>query len=406
MAWPCNPDVKYIVHFPEERSIWSYGSGYGGNALLGKKCLALRIASSMAHDEGWLAEHMLIMGVTDPQGEKTYRRRRVPERVRQDQLRHARPAARVRRRGLEGHDGRRRHRLDQAGGRRQALRDQPRGRLLRRRAGHVLRHQPLGDGVDPRQHDLHQRRPHRRRRRLVGGHGRRSAGPRHRLAGQRLDARIGRPRPRTPTPASPLRPRRTPRSTRTGTTRRACPISAFIFGGRRSGTIPLVVQSFNWAFGVYMAATMGSETTAAAFGQQGVVRRDPFAMLPFAGYHIGSYINHWLSFGRNDPQPAAHLRGQLVPPGRRRQVRVAGLRREHARSCSGSSSARTGGPSASRARSAGCRATRTSTGRASRTSPRADFRACMSIDRSRVGGRAARGRGAVHEAAHPASRPR
>ena len=328
--WPCNPTDKYIVHFPEERSIWSYGSGYGGNALLGKKCLALRIASTMARDDGWLAEHMLIMGVTTPPAA----RRSSPRPSRAPAARPTSPCSfrrGVRRRRLEGHDRRRRHRLDQAGRRRQALRDQPRGRLLRRRPRHVVRDQPDGDGVDPGQHDLHQRRPHRRRRRLVGGHGRRPAGPRDRLAGQRLDARssdakAAHPNARFTAPAT-----QSPALDPDWDDPRGVPISAFIFGGRRSGTIPLVVQSFNWAFGVFMAATMGSETTAAAFGEQGVVRRDPFAMLPFAGYHMGDYFNHWLSFGRNDPQPAADLPGQLVPPRRRRQVRVARLRREHAR---------------------------------------------------------------------------
>ena len=278
--------------------IWSYGSGYGGNALLGKKCLALRIASTMARDDGWLAEHMLILGVTDPQGEKTYVAAAFPSACGKTNFAMLVPPPTFADKGWKvttvgddiawikpGDDG-------------TPVRDQSGGRLLRGRARHVVRDEPERDGVDPLRHDLHERRPHRRRRCVVGGHGRPEAGARDRLAGKRLDSGVGtkaaHPNSRFTSPAT-----LNPALDESWDDPQGVPIRAFVFGGRRAGTIPLVAQSFNWAFGVYMAATMGSETTAAAFGEQGVVRRDPFAMLPFSGYHMGDYINHWLALGRN-----------------------------------------------------------------------------------------------------------
>ena len=294
VPWPCNADNKYIVHFPETREIWSYGSGYGGNALLGKKCFALRIASVMARDEGWLAEHMLILKLTSPEGDVEVRHRRLPQRVRQDEPRDADPDAR----GLDGRDHRRRHRLDEVRRGRPALRDQPRGRLLRRRAGTSDLTNPQRDGDDQREHDLHQLRADRRRRRLVGGDDEGAAGARHRLARRRLDARTPTTRRRIPTRASRRPPSQDPAIAPEWEDPAGVPIDAILFGGRRATTVPLVNEAFDWEHGVFLGATMSSETTAAAAGQVGTLRFDPFAMLPFCGYNMADYFRHWLEIGR------------------------------------------------------------------------------------------------------------
>jgi phosphoenolpyruvate carboxykinase (GTP) len=182
-AWPCNK-TKYIVHYPETREIWSYGSGYGGNALLGKKCFALRIASTMGRDEGWLAEHMLILGVTNARRQEVPRGRRLPQRLRQDQLRDADAAGRLRR--LEGHHHRRRHRLDQARRRRPLRAINPEAGYFGVAPGTNTQTNPNCMASLDKRRDLHQRRADRRRRRLVGGHDRR-APPAHLIDWQGKD---------------------------------------------------------------------------------------------------------------------------------------------------------------------------------------------------------------------------